>query len=233
MKQIGLCVLFVCLFHADTHPLDHLLALSHIFPFVQSILTEYDVFVCRSIMTDLYYLSQADGVGQWRMKEAKDLSDLVQNRITYLQVSTGLPAAQPAGVHCLSPSPTHADITTRRRLTPPQPLHPRLPHTCSRPYVCISLGHLSGLLVSLTPPVAGTHFPPGAGEGFSSKLFQQSNLTSRNLVACQHFSYTHSVLRNPHLLELRRMPPLGRGHLGSPPPPRVGPPRHRTASSIN
>ncbi|XP_041814482.1 alpha-(1,6)-fucosyltransferase [Chelmon rostratus] len=39
----------------------------------------------RSIMTDLYYLSQADGVGEWRMKEAKDLSDLVQNRITYLQ----------------------------------------------------------------------------------------------------------------------------------------------------
>ncbi|MED6274409.1 hypothetical protein CHARACLAT_016102, partial [Characodon lateralis] len=39
----------------------------------------------RSIMTDVYYLSQADGVGEWRMKEAKDLSDLVQNRITYLQ----------------------------------------------------------------------------------------------------------------------------------------------------
>uniref|UniRef100_A0A3Q2YCT1 Alpha-(1,6)-fucosyltransferase n=1 Tax=Hippocampus comes TaxID=109280 RepID=A0A3Q2YCT1_HIPCM len=39
----------------------------------------------RSIMADLYYLSQADGVGEWRMKEAKDLSDLVQNRITYLQ----------------------------------------------------------------------------------------------------------------------------------------------------
>lgn len=44
--------------------------------------------VCRSIMTDLYYLSQADGVGDWRVKEAKDLSDLVQNRITYLQVCT-------------------------------------------------------------------------------------------------------------------------------------------------
>uniref|UniRef100_A0A8C6NI20 Alpha-(1,6)-fucosyltransferase n=2 Tax=Nothobranchius furzeri TaxID=105023 RepID=A0A8C6NI20_NOTFU len=39
----------------------------------------------RSIMTDLYYLSQADGVGEWRLKEAKDLSDLVQNRITFLQ----------------------------------------------------------------------------------------------------------------------------------------------------
>lgn len=41
----------------------------------------------RSIMTDLYYLSQADGAGEWREKEAKDLSDLVQNRITYLQVN--------------------------------------------------------------------------------------------------------------------------------------------------
>lgn len=41
----------------------------------------------RSIMTDLYHLSQADGAGDWREKEAKDLSDLVQNRITYLQVN--------------------------------------------------------------------------------------------------------------------------------------------------
>lgn len=39
-------------------------------------------------MTDLYYLSQADGVGDWRVKEAKDMSDLVQNRIMYLQVCT-------------------------------------------------------------------------------------------------------------------------------------------------
>ncbi|XP_076833935.1 alpha-(1,6)-fucosyltransferase [Brachyhypopomus gauderio] len=39
----------------------------------------------RSIMTDLYHLSQADGAGDWREKEAKDLTDLVQNRITYLQ----------------------------------------------------------------------------------------------------------------------------------------------------
>uniref|UniRef100_A0A8C7FLY4 Alpha-(1,6)-fucosyltransferase n=1 Tax=Oncorhynchus kisutch TaxID=8019 RepID=A0A8C7FLY4_ONCKI len=39
----------------------------------------------RSIMTDLYYLSQADGVGDWRVKEARDLSNLVQSRITYLQ----------------------------------------------------------------------------------------------------------------------------------------------------
>ncbi|GAA6066473.1 alpha-(1,6)-fucosyltransferase isoform X1, partial [Tachysurus ichikawai] len=40
---------------------------------------------CRSILTDLYYLSQADGAGDWREKEAKDLSNLVQNRISYLQ----------------------------------------------------------------------------------------------------------------------------------------------------
>lgn len=37
-------------------------------------------------MTDLYYLSQTDGAGDWREKEAKDLTDLVQRRITYLQV---------------------------------------------------------------------------------------------------------------------------------------------------
>ncbi|XP_009696980.1 PREDICTED: alpha-(1,6)-fucosyltransferase-like [Cariama cristata] len=36
-------------------------------------------------MTDLYYLSQTDGAGDWREKEAKDLTDLVQRRITYLQ----------------------------------------------------------------------------------------------------------------------------------------------------
>ncbi|XP_023582068.1 alpha-(1,6)-fucosyltransferase isoform X5 [Trichechus manatus latirostris] len=36
-------------------------------------------------MTDLYYLSQTDGAGDWREKEAKDLTELVQRRITYLQ----------------------------------------------------------------------------------------------------------------------------------------------------
>ena len=50
-------------------------------------------------MTDLYYLSQADGVGEWRVKEAKDLSDLVQNRITYLQVSEGTLSAWAAALH--------------------------------------------------------------------------------------------------------------------------------------
>ncbi|XP_038641096.1 alpha-(1,6)-fucosyltransferase [Scyliorhinus canicula] len=39
----------------------------------------------RSIMTDVYYLSQSDGADKWREKEAMDLTDLVQRRITYLQ----------------------------------------------------------------------------------------------------------------------------------------------------
>ncbi|XP_016317189.1 alpha-(1,6)-fucosyltransferase-like [Sinocyclocheilus anshuiensis] len=39
----------------------------------------------RTIMTDLHDLSQADGAGDWREKEARDLSNLVQNRISYLQ----------------------------------------------------------------------------------------------------------------------------------------------------
>lgn len=38
-------------------------------------------------MTDLFYLSQTDGAGAWREKEAKDLTELVQRRITYLQVT--------------------------------------------------------------------------------------------------------------------------------------------------
>lgn len=58
-------------------------------------------------MTDLYYLSQADGVGEWRVKEAKDLSDLVQNRITYLQVPTDAPAAPPTGLVQYTLSLTH------------------------------------------------------------------------------------------------------------------------------
>ncbi len=37
-------------------------------------------------MTDLHDLSQADGAGDWREKEARDLSTLVQNRISFLQV---------------------------------------------------------------------------------------------------------------------------------------------------
>lgn len=39
----------------------------------------------RTIMTDLHRLSHADGAGDWREKEARDLSRLVQNRISYLQ----------------------------------------------------------------------------------------------------------------------------------------------------
>lgn len=167
------------------------------------------------------------------MKEAKDLSDLVQNRITYLQVSTGLPAAQPAGVHCLWPSPTHADITTRRRLTPPPQPPPPVCLTRAVAHMCVSPGHLPGLLDSLTPSVAGTHLPPGAGEGFAGRLSQQSSLTSRNLVGCQHFSDTHICSEIRIRWSRGGVPPLGRGLRASPHPPRVGPPRHRTASRIN
>ncbi|XP_051510281.1 alpha-(1,6)-fucosyltransferase-like isoform X1 [Myxocyprinus asiaticus] len=39
----------------------------------------------RTIMTDLYQLSQVDGADEWREKEARDLSSLLQNRISYLQ----------------------------------------------------------------------------------------------------------------------------------------------------
>lgn len=37
-------------------------------------------------MTDLYYLSQTDGAGDWREREAKDLTEFVQRRIAYIQV---------------------------------------------------------------------------------------------------------------------------------------------------
>ncbi|NXW18109.1 FUT8 fucosyltransferase, partial [Circaetus pectoralis] len=53
------------------------------YPIIISVL--FSIVVYRSIMTDLYYLSQTDGAGDWREKEAKDLTDLVQRRITYLQ----------------------------------------------------------------------------------------------------------------------------------------------------
>lgn len=39
----------------------------------------------RSIMTDLLYLGRADGAAEWREQEAKALTELVQNRISYLQ----------------------------------------------------------------------------------------------------------------------------------------------------
>lgn len=146
-------------------------------------------------MTDLYYLSQADGVGEWRMKEAKDLSDLVQNRITYLQVSTGLPAARPA-VRALPPPPcTHVNI-----------------HACSRPFS----GHRSHLLVSFAPPHScQCQFPPGAGGSFDSRLFQRSGLTSSNLVACQRFSETRTCAKTRGHAQRTRPPEPGRtdGHV--------------------
>ncbi|XP_071509730.1 alpha-(1,6)-fucosyltransferase-like [Diadema antillarum] len=39
----------------------------------------------RSIITDIYNLSRVDGYAEWRRKEAKELSDLVQKRLRYLQ----------------------------------------------------------------------------------------------------------------------------------------------------
>lgn len=91
------------------------------------------------------------------------------------------------------------------------------------------------MLVSFTPSIAVTQFPPGAGEGFDSRLFQPSDLTSRNLVACQRFSDTHmrSETRSqqsqmcasvePRQTEARvRGATLRRGRLGSPPPPAQG-----------
>ncbi|XP_041468749.1 alpha-(1,6)-fucosyltransferase-like isoform X1 [Lytechinus variegatus] len=39
----------------------------------------------RSIMTDIYNLSRVDGYSSWRQKEAKELTNLVQQRLRYLQ----------------------------------------------------------------------------------------------------------------------------------------------------
>lgn len=46
-------------------------------------------FALFLIQRCLYILSQTDGAGDWREKEAKDLTELVQRRITYLQVMFG------------------------------------------------------------------------------------------------------------------------------------------------
>ena len=44
--------------------------------------------VCgRVLVTDLYNLSLANGMGTWRKKEAENLSNLVQSRIKYLPVT--------------------------------------------------------------------------------------------------------------------------------------------------
>lgn len=131
---------------------------------------EMFVFFCRSIMTDLYYLSQADGVGEWRMKEAKDLSDLVQNRITYLQVTTDTPAAQPTGLSLVhTHARTHTVIyipTCRRRDMVSIHSDVSLTHTDA---------HMLFLRTSFTLPclICTIHncqhqFPQGAGEGCDS-----------------------------------------------------------------
>ena len=41
----------------------------------------------RVIVKDLYNLSMSNGAAEWRKNEAKELSDLVQRRFHYLQVS--------------------------------------------------------------------------------------------------------------------------------------------------
>jgi len=98
----------------------------------------------------MYYLSQADGMGEWRTKEAKDLSDLVQNRITYLQV----PAAQPTG---LARSLTHTHTHThshrmycRHKHTVSIDLNASLTGTTAH---MRCWGHVSHLLVSFAPNV--------------------------------------------------------------------------------
>lgn len=138
-------------------------------------------------MTDLYYLSQADGVGEWRMKEAKDLSDLVQNRITYLQVSTDIPAATPTG-----PLPPHSLMYTHIQC----PVHTLecFPHTYQLAYAFLGTSFTLARLIC-TIHNCQHQLPEGAGELCDSRLFQQLDLTSRILVACQRFSDTHKHTR--------------------------------------
>lgn len=97
-------------------------------------------------MTDLYYLSQADGVGEWRMKEAKDLSDLVQNRITYLQV----PSARPTSQRTLTHSPihlhAHIDASHTCRISKRGRAFTRASFTLNGPHL-----HRPSLLASVSP----------------------------------------------------------------------------------
>ena len=79
-------------------------------------------------MTDLHLLSMADGAGDWRGKEAKDLSDLVQNRITYLQVRKllSLPIPIPpifSSVPSLSLSPLSQILKRAKSLLKVNELH--------------------------------------------------------------------------------------------------------------
>ena len=42
-------------------------------------------------MNDLHNMSISNGAGDWRQKEAQELSDIVQARIQYLQVGIMIP----------------------------------------------------------------------------------------------------------------------------------------------
>uniref|UniRef100_A0A8C9FZ33 Fucosyltransferase 8 n=1 Tax=Pavo cristatus TaxID=9049 RepID=A0A8C9FZ33_PAVCR len=87
--------------------------------------------VQTSIMTDLYYLSQTDGAGDWREKEAKDLTDLVQRRITYLQVKrsagTGLNYLTCLGMYFNTGEANDKDVQVVE-LPIVDSLHPRPPY---------------------------------------------------------------------------------------------------------
>ena len=45
----------------------------------------YFILFFRSLVKDVSTLSEVDGYSAWRLKEAVELSDLVQRRIKYLQ----------------------------------------------------------------------------------------------------------------------------------------------------
>ena len=142
-------------------------------------------------MTNLYYLSQADGVGEWRMKEAKDLSDLVQNRITYLQVPTDTPAALPTG-HLLSLSFMHTQIEWN---THPQRCSKHFcgcfHHAWKSAYAFLTISFTLACLIC-TIRNCQNQFLQGAGEECGSRLFQQLDLSGRILVARHQFSNTQA-----------------------------------------
>lgn len=139
-------------------------------------------------MTDLYYLSQADGIGEWRMKEAKDLSDLVQNRITCLQVSTDTPAAEPTGLYHF----THKHTQRCRRHNYAVSINANIFFTqinahMHTPEISFALARLI-----CTVHICQHQFAQLEGEWYHSRRFQQLHLTSWKLVVCQQFSVTYA-----------------------------------------
>lgn len=125
-------------------------------------------------MTDLYYLSQADGIGEWRMKEAKDLSDLVQNRITYLQVSTDTAAAEPTGLYHF----THKHTQRCRRHNYAVSIDANIFFTqinahMHKPEISFTLARLI-----CTVHICQHQFAQLEGEWYHSRRFQQLHLTS-------------------------------------------------------